>query len=396
MKLLKKMVWLLILLSAIAAGWVYFPREKVEKPTFRTEKVTRADISAVVTATGTLNPVQLITVGSQVSGKINKMLVQVNDHVKAGQLLAEIDPSLLEAQLKQDNSALESAKVAFEQADRDLKRNRLLLAKDFIAKHDLELAEQSYLQARNGYDSAKTVIEKDILNLNYAKITSPIDGVIIGEIVTEGQTLQASQQVPDMFRIAGSLTDMKIDVNFSESDIPKIKVGQPVTFTVTAFPDRIFNGTVQTVNLNPTGQFGQSLQISPPNQAGGVTYSVVIGLKNEDGALLPGMTANVSVILSQQKNVLRVPLSALRFNPPKEEASSLGSMLGAQTTKSHPTQVMENEDSPDKTLYVLRNAVLTPVPVTTGASDDTYVEITKGDVNEGDQVIVGMKKLKKN
>jgi len=379
---MKKIVLAVILLAAAFGGWRYLTSDNGDKPAFRTEKITRGDISAVVSATGTLNPVQLITVGAQVSGKVNKLYVKVNDHVKTGQVLAEIDPALVLAQIKQDKSALEIARITFEQAERDLNRNRMLLAKDFVAKVTFEQSQQTYLQAKNNYDSAKTVIERDTVNLNYATITSPIDGVVIGLSVTEGQTLQSSFQAPDLFKIAGNLTEMKIEVNFSESDITKIKIGQPVTFTVTAFPGRVFAGKVQTVNLNPTSG-GQ----------GGVTYSVVISLKNDDRALLPGMTAYVGVILSQQKDVLRLPLSALRFNPPQEQSNVLSGMFGAGTAGSAAT--IGDENGTTKTIYVLRHGILTPLHVTTGASDDAYIEVSGGGIAEGYDVVVGLQKIKR-
>ena len=381
MKPPKKILWGAILIAAAIGGWHYFSTDSSSKPTFRTEKITRGNISAVVSATGTLNPVQLVTVGAQVSGKVNKLYAKVNDHVKVGTVLAEIDPALLQAQIKQDTSALEIARIAFEQAERDLNRTKMLLAKDFVAKVTYEQSQQTYLQTKNNYDSAKTVIERDTVNLNYATITSPIDGIVIGQSVTEGQTLQSSFQAPDLFKIAGSLTEMKIEVNFPESDITKIKVDQPVTFTVNAFPGRIFVGKVQTVNLNPT-----------PGQTGGVSYSVVIELKNDDGALLPGMTAYASVILSQQKDVLRLPLSALRFNPPPEQVNGLRAMLGATTAQpALPT----GDIGAIKTIYVLRSGVLTPLQVTTGASDDAYVEVSGGGIVEGDDVVVGLQKAKR-
>jgi len=386
MKLLKIILWIVFLLAAVTGGLKYMRPENKDKPQFRTEKLTRGTISALVTATGTLNPVQLITVGSQVSGKVTKMYVKVNDHVKKGQVLAEIDPALLLAQIKQDNSALEIAKANFEQAERDLNRNKMLLQKDFIAKVTFEQAQQTYLQAKNNYDAAKTVIERDTVNLNYATITSPIDGVIIGQTVTEGQTLQSSFQSPDLFKIAGNLTEMKIDVNFPESDITKIKVDMPVIFTVNAFPDRTFSGKVQSVTLspsNPTGTGGAMNQ-------GGVTYSVIINLKNDDGALLPGMTAYVSVILSQRKDVLRLPLSALRFTPPPEEVSGLQRMFNPMPAR--PAMPLVDTSDKSKTIYILHNNVLTPLHVTTGESDESFIEVSGDDIAEGDDVVVGIKK----
>ena len=383
MKIIKKLIFLIVLAASGYGGWIYYINNSSEVVAYRTEKITRGNISATVSATGTLNPVVLVTVGSQVSGKINKLYVKVNDHVEEGQLLAEVDPALLLAQLKQDTSALENARIAFEQTERDLNRTKMLLAKDFVAKVELERAEQTYRQAKNGYDSAKTIIERDNVNLNYAKITSPIDGVVIGQSITEGQTIQTSQSVPDLFRIAGNLNEMKIEVNFSESDINKIKVAMPVTFTVNAYPERTFRGKVKTVNLNPSGQ-----------STAGVTYGVVIEVKNEDGVLLPGMTGYVSVILSEQKDVLRMPLSALRFNPPKEQTgNAISRMFGVQAANTNTNTPRDTNKV--KTVYLLREGTLAPVQVTMGASDEAYTEVSGDAIAEGSEVVVGLQKSKK-
>ena len=377
--MIKKLLLLIIIAAAGTGGWFYITSQNSDAPSYRTEKVTRGNISALVSASGTINPVELVTVGSQVSGKIEKLHAKVNDHVTVGQLLAEIDPALLLAQIKQDKSALENAKIAFEQSQRDFNRAKMLFEKDFVARVDMERANQSFHQAKNSYDAAITVVERDKTNLNYANITSPIDGVIIYQAVTQGQTLQTSQAVPDLFRIAGDLKKMKIDVNFSESDITKIKVGMPVAFTVNAFPERTFNGTVNTVNLNPSSQSGS-----------GVTYSVLMDVRNDDNALLPGMTAYVSVILSEQKDVLRLPLSALRFNPPKKKATGIASMFGAPPVKKASSTPKDTDTN--KTVYVLRDNVLTPVQVVVGASDEAYIEITGDALKEGDEVVVGIQK----
>lgn len=377
--MIKKLVWLIIISAAGAGGWYYYSLDNNDETVYRTEKITRGNISALASATGTINPVELVTVGSQVSGKIEKLHAKVNDQVKVGQLLAEIDPALLLAQIKQDQSSLENAKIAFEQSQRDYNRVKMLFSKDFVAKVDMERANQSFHQAKNSYDAAKTVVERDYVNLNYAKITSPIDGVIISQAVTEGQTLQTSQAVPDLFKIAGDLKEMKIEVNFSESDITKIKVGMPVTFTVNAYPERTFTGKVKSVNLNPSSQ-----------STSGVTYGVLVDVKNDEGLLLPGMTAYVSVILSEVKNVLRLPLSALRFNPPKEKPNPLAKMFGNVPEKKR--ENLPKDTDTKKTVYILRDKVLEPVQVTVAAADEAHTEMTSDKITEGAEVVVGIQK----
>src|SRR5581483_7659148 len=259
------------------AGLILFASQD-DLPSYRTEPITRGDIVELVSATGTLNPAQVITVGTQVSGQVSKLNVRLNDRVKAGQLLAEIDPTLLLAQIKQDRTMLETARSSLEQAERDLKRVRMLLAKDYVAKVDLEHAEQAYRAAQNTYDGARTVVERDEANLNYTKIMSPIDGVIIAKEIELGQTLAASFQTPNLFRIAADLTKMNISARLPEAFISKVKAGMEATFTVDAFPGREFKGQVSSVNLNPTAEGGI------------VAYTVEVSVNNSDNSLLPGMT----------------------------------------------------------------------------------------------------------
>jgi len=360
----------------VAGGWALTGNGS--QAAYRTAKITRGSITEMVTATGTLNPVQLVNVGTQVSGKINNVYVQVNDQVKAGQLLAEIDPSLLITQVNQDRSNLETARVNDEQAARDLERNRMLLAKDYVAKVDLEHAQQAYLLARNAYDSSKIQVERDEVNLNYAKILSPIDGVIISQDAALGETLTASFQTPNMFKIAGDLTKMKIDVNLSESDISKVKVDMPVTFTADAFSGRQFMGKVQRINLNPN------------TQQGVVTYNVIVAVDNQDKVLLPGMTAYVSITLSEKKDVLRVPAAALRFVPPPEQVSGLRRLFSVAQRPNSPGISAISGGDHSQTLYLLRDGALVPVQVRVGSADDTYVEVFGDGIAEGDSVVTGL------
>jgi HlyD family secretion protein len=353
-------------------------------PPWRTDKITRGSIAEVVTANGTLNPLQLINVGTQVSGQISQVYVELNDEVKAGQLLAEIDPSLLKAQLRQSHASLETLRTAYEQAQRDLNRTRMLVEKDYVAKVELERAQQSFLAAKNSYESAKSQVERDEVNLNYTKITSPIDGVVIAQEITLGQTMAANFQTPNLYKIAGDLTKMKIDVSLSESDIAKVKKGMPAMFTVDAYPDREFSGKVQMVNLNPN------------NQAGVVTYTVTVAVENEDKALLPGMTAYVSITLSEVKDVLRVPAAALRFTPPQEQVSGLQRLLqggGAMRSRRDRDQnktVSESGGAVKRTIYLLKSGELVPTEVYVGATDETHVEISGDGIAEGHPVVTGI------
>lgn len=382
MTITRKRFTIALILLAIIASAALLTGRREDQPQWRTVKVTRGNITDVVTASGTLNPVQLVTVGTQISGQVSHVYAQANDEVKKGQLLAEIDPSLLMAQYKQDQSSMETARVNFEQAGRDLERTKMLLAKDYVARVDLEHAQQSYLSAKNGYESVKAQMERDQVNLGYAKIVSPIDGIVISQDVSLGQTMAASFQSPSLFKIAGDLTQMKIDVNLSEADISKVKANMPVTFTVDAFPGREFTGKVQTVNVNPN------------NQQGVVTYTAVVSVNNKDKVLLPGMTAYVTITLSEVKDVLRVPAAALRFTPP-ETINSGGGLLsvlrgGGMRTRMWRGHRPDSGPNNEQTIYLLRDGELIPAQVTTGRTDGSNIAISGADVKEGDTVVTGI------
>jgi HlyD family secretion protein len=368
-----KLCLVLVLLGGSVVGLALLngSEDQIE---YRTANVTRGDIAEITTVTGTLSAAKVVTVGTQVSGQVSKLNVKLNDEVKTGQLLAEIDPTLLLAQLKQDQTALETAKSNYEQVARDLERTRVLLAKDYVAKVDLEHAEQAFLTAKNSYAGAKTVVERDQANLNYTKIVSPIDGVVIDKQVDLGQTLAASLQAPTLFKIAGDLTQMKISLNLPEAFIRKVKEGMPVKFTVDALPDREFTGTVGTVNLNPN------------NQNGAVTYTVDVSVDNPGRELLPGMTAYVTLTFSKREKALRVPASALRFVPPTEHVSGLQRLFGKRPALVATPIAVRGA----KTVYVLRDGQPAPISVRTGATDDEYVEVSADGIAEGDTVIVGV------
>ncbi len=375
----KTRVFRFLLLTCLAGGVVaggafFFLGEEGGQPEFRTAKVSRGEIAEVVAVSGTLNPARVVTVGTQVSGQVSKVNVQLNDQVKAGQLLAEIDPTLTLSQMKQDQTAMESARDNYEQAARDLERTRVLLARDYVAKVDLEHAEQAFRLAKNSFDAAKTVVERDQANLNYTRILAPIDGMVMARDVEVGQTLTASFQTPTLFKIAGDLTQMKINISLPEAFISKVKVGMPAKFTVDAFPGREFGGTISAVNLNPN------------NQGGGVTYSLEVAVENPERNLLPGMTAYVNLTVSKREKVLRVPAVALRFTPPAEHISGLARLLG----KRAPVSGVYVTDRGSKAVYVLRDKQPVRVSVKTGATDEEYVEVSGDGIAEGETVVVGL------
>ena len=365
-----------LLILLIIAAFATLGTSAADDSDFRTTTITRGNISQVVTANGSLKPMEEVSVGTQVSGKIEKIYVKLNDEVKKGQLLAEIDPSIPETTLRQSRASLETTKNSYQLASRNLERTRALYAREFVARIELENAEQSYLSAKNALESIKIQVERDEVNLGYTKITSPIDGVIIAQEVSQGQTMAANFQTPNLFKIASDLSKMKIDVSFSEADISKVKDDMPVNFTVDAFPDKIFEGKVVTVNLNPN------------NQSGVVTYTVTVEVENKEKLLLPGMTAFVSVILSEQKDVLRVPAAALRFAPPEESKSGFSRLfsLGMRPPRGSRGEAEEAGQS----IYLLKQGKPEQVFVTTGSTDETYVEISGDGIKEGDTVITGI------
>ena len=294
-------VGLLVVIAAVA--WWLIPHKPKDENRYGTEMLERGTITQTVSANGTLNPVRLVNVGSQVSGIVKKLYVDFNDYVKAGQILLEIDQSLIRAQLQQSEANVASAKATLELAQSNERRMRTLLAQEYVSRQELEQATQVLKQAQAQVTVAQAQAVRDRANLAYTVIRSPVSGVVVSREVDVGQTVAASLQTPTLFKIAQDLAHMQIDSNYAEADIGKIRVEQPATFRVDAFPDRNFRGQVRQVRLNPTTQ--QNV----------VTYNVVIAVDNPDKVLMPGMTAYVNITLAQRDEVLLVPNAALRFRP---------------------------------------------------------------------------------
>ena len=377
-KLLKRIIILLIIAAAVYAGLLFsgmLPSQKTENTQYRTETIARGTIANVITATGNISPEETVTVGAQVSGKIMGIYAKLNDTVKVGQLLAEIDPAIPLEALKQSKNNLETSELSYANAQRDYERTKIQVSKEYLPKRDLESSYESLVGRRVGLESAKIQVRREEINLSYTKVTSPIDGVIIKQEVSSGQTLASNFQSPNLFTIAKDLSVMKIDMNMPESDISKVHVGMPVSFTVDAFEGRQFSGIIDVIDLNPN------------NQSGVVTYNVIVKLENKDRALFPGMTANITITLSEVADILRVPAAALRFSPPEEMGNPLTRMF-ASTRRSSPNP--EDAMQGMQTVYVLRGGTLVMVPVSVGASDDFYVEIRDGALKEGDVVVTGL------
>ena len=296
--------WVL-LLAISGAGYGLWKKIPAEQPAqkFKTETIARGDVVQTITANGTLNPVVVINVGTQISGTIQKLHVNFNDQVTAGQILAELDPSLLGATLKQSQANLASVEANLRLARTKEARARKLVAQGFVVQSQLDEAVEVLDAAKAQVKVVKAQIERDEANLRYSTIRSPISGIVIARPVDIGQTVAASFQTPTLFQIAQDLKVMQIDTSIAEADIGKIKLQQEVSFSVDTFPDKNFSGKVKQIRLNPTIQ--QNV----------VTYNVVIAADNTEGTLLPGMTAHVQINSQRREQVLRVANAALRYKP---------------------------------------------------------------------------------
>jgi HlyD family secretion protein len=348
---------LIVLFSLIAIGAGVYGfnvwRKAGQDHNYRTEKITKGDIVKSISANGTLNPVVLVNVGTQISGVINKLNVDFNDRVHQGQVLAEVDPSLIDAQLEQSRAALANAQASLKLAQANEARSRELYAQDYVARSELDQAIQAREAARSQVASAIGQLKRDQANKGYTIIKSPVSGVVVSRNVDIGQTVAASFQTPTLFTIAQDLKRMQIDTSVAEADVGGIRLNQNVNFTVDAFPDRIFQGKVFRIRLD-----SKVLQNV-------VTYDVVISVDNPEEILLPGMTAFVNIVIDKRNDVLKLPLATLKFRPDEEAASQSG-----------------------KHVYRLDNKKAVAVPVQIGISDGKYAELTGGNLKEGDAVIL--------
>jgi HlyD family secretion protein len=340
--------------------------------TYQTATVTRGPITQAVTATGTLNPVVNVQVGSQVSGNIAKLFADFNSEVKAGQTVAQIDPMLFQAAVTQAEGDLASAQAALELAKVNATRTEQLFKQKISSQQDLDQAMANLHQAEANVKIKQGALDKAKADLDHCTITSPIDGVVISRSVDVGQTVAASLQAPVIFQIANDLTKMQIDSNVAEADVGMVQVGQDVDFTVDAFPTQTFHGKVVQVRNAP---------ITVQNV---VTYDTVIGVSNPDLKLKPGMTANVSIIVARKDNLLQIKNAALRYRP-AEGAASEG---GARSPASAGGRGMgrREQKTSERTVYVLSGGRVTPVQIKTGISDGVVTEVVEG-LKEGDRVV---------
>jgi HlyD family secretion protein len=353
--------WKIISVCAIAvvAGVALFVvlRSRQNGVAYATQAVSRGAVAASVSANGTLNPVILVNVGTQVSGTVKALRADFNDRVRAGQVLAELDPALLRAQLRESEAALAGARANLDLAIANERRARPMHEQGYLTAEQYDQALEAVHTARAQVEQASAQVAHDRTNVNYAVIRSPVAGVVVNRAVDIGQTVAASFQTPTLFQIAQDLKQMQIDSNFAEADIGRIRPGQSVRFTVDAFPERSFSATVRQVRLNPTTV--QNV----------VTYDVVVAVANPDEILMPGMTAYVSVIFDERNDALLVPNAALRFVP--DGAAVVGTTPG------------------EATVYVPDAGGARAIKLRTGISDGRNTEVLAGDLKPGDRVIVG-------
>lgn len=362
----KKLIICMSVAIAIIAAVTIFMRSNKRQPItiiYETAKVERATISNSVTATGTIEPVNKVEVGTQVSGIISKIYVDYNSIVKKGQVIAELDKINLESELASAKANLASSKSELDYQETNYKRMKALHDKGFISDDDFDIADLSYKKAKEAYLVQLQAVQKAQTNLGYATITSPIDGVVLSKDVEEGQTVAASFSTPTLFTIARDLTDMQVVANVDEADIGNVRDGQRVTFTVDAFPDDTFEGRVKQVR-----QQGEE-------ESNVVTYEVVISAPNNDLKLKPQLTANVNIYTEEIENVVSVPAKALRFSPSKEMMNDGEKIKDCNATNK---------------LWIKEANILKAYPVKTGITNGIRTQILEG-VKEGTTVITNAK-----
>ena len=386
-------MWAGVAVLAVGGAAVAMSHSKDEGPKWRTAKVDLGDIRQRISATGILNPVVSVNVGSQVSGTISALYADFNTQVKQGQPIAQIEPSLFRAQLENDEAGLKAAIAKTQDAKRQMDRGKRLFDGQLMAEQDYQTLVTAYQQAMGSQASVQAAVDRDKTNLGYCTIKAPVSGTVISRAVDVGQTVAASFSTPNLFIIGKDLTKMQVLATIDEADIGGVKDGQPAMFTVDAFPDMQFKGSVGQVRLQPT----------TTNNV--VTYTVVVNVPNDDLKLLPGMTANITIMTAHESHVLRVPNAALRFNPgaflpeaAKPQAQPAqgqgqgqrpggGNGQGGWQGKRDAGKVMKRDDH----VWTL-DAAGKPkqVPVTIGISDGQFTEVSGDGVSEGMAVLVGV------
>jgi len=375
------------LIVTIAGGAYWYRQTTTQSPEqrYKLQTIDRGEVTQTVSANGTLNPVVLVSVGTQVSGTVTRLYVDFNDKVEKGQALLELDDALLAAQARQTAANVRNVAAALDLARANEVRMQALFEQEYVSRQELEQALQARRSTEAQLAQAKAAADKDQVNLRYTTIRSPVSGVVVDRVVDLGQTVAASLQTPTLIKIAQDLSEMRIDSSFAEADIGSIREGQKVRFTVDAFPNRSFQGQVQQIRLNPTTQ--QNV----------VTYNVRVSLSNPEQILLPGMTAYVSIGVASRQDALLVPNAALRFKPsdiaagdkppggsaPPGGAKATGEGAGEAKGKGR------KRDSASGTVYRIDKDELKAVSVQLGITDNRSTEVLGGELKAGDTVVIG-------
>jgi len=363
----------LILAFIFGAYYVYqLSHKKKPEDLYRLQPVTMGDIEQNVTANGTINPVILVNVGTQVSGRVKKIYADYNDQVKKGQILLELEDELFKAQIAQSLGNVKNNEASLELAKANEARMRSLYEKEYVSKQELDQSVQALKSAEAQLSTTKAQLKRDQTNYGYSIIKSPVSGVVVDRVVDVGQTVAASLQTPTLFKIAQDLSKMQIDTSFAEADIGRIKLDQVAKFNVDAFPNKNFEGVVKQIRLNPT------------NTANVVTYDVVISVDNPEQLLLPGMTAYVNINFAKHDNVLLVPNAALRYRPKNEELNL--AMKKDKKPDDNKSKAKSDGFGSGK-LYVLRNNKPEMIRVKTSITNGKFTEIITSDIKSNEFVI---------
>lgn len=388
MKRIGKIILATTVLAGLIGGGIWYANQRAaQNPELRYKlgTVEKGDVTQTVSANGTLNPVVLVSVGTQVSGTVKKLYVDFNDKVEKGQPLLELDDALLSAQVRQSEANLANAGAALELAQANEARMKTLFAQEYVSKQEYQQSLQSLKSATAQQALARAQLEKDRVNHGNTTIRSPVTGVVVDRVVDLGQTVAASFQTPVLIKIAQDLSDMRIDTSFAEADIGNLREGQKARFTVDAFPSRNFTGEVQQIRLNPT------------NQQNVVTYNVRVNVANPELVLLPGMTAYVNIAVQKREKVLLVPNAALRFKPADaaDKKPENGQKTASTAAPGTPPagapgdKKGKKRDGQSGTVYVLEGEEIKPVSVQLGITDNRNTEVVGGELKEGDRIVLG-------
>ncbi len=373
-RLIKKSILIVLPLTLLGGGFFAYRQVSGATPEerYKLHLVEKGPLVQNAAANGTLNPVTLVNVGTQVSGMVRKLHVDFNDKVAKGQVLLELDDSLLAAQARQSAASVKNAEAGLKLAAANEARAKTLFAQEFVSRQELDQAVQARESTQAQLTLARAQADKDRVNLAYTIIRSPVSGVVVARSIDLGQTVAASFQTPTLFQIAQDLSAMQIDTSFPEADIGNLKVGQEARFNVDAYPSRNFRGKVRQIRLNPNTQ--QNV----------VTYNVVVAVDNPDHVLMPGMTAYVNIAVAQREDALLVPNAALRFKPAQaaREKKEAGKGAGGKPAK-------RKKDGSSGTVYVLRAGEVKALNVTLGITDNSATEVAGGDLKAGDRVLLG-------